>query len=101
MFKKWGVFEILESKIEARLKREVEDLGGLALKFTSPGMAGVPDRLVLLPKGKIYFVELKAPGKNLRPLQLKRKEQLESLGFKVYAIDSYEKIDVFLQEVVD
>ncbi|SNV67147.1 VRR-NUC domain-containing protein [Clostridium cochlearium] len=101
MFKKWGVFEILESKIEARLKREVEDLGGLALKFTSPGMAGVPDRLVLLPKGKIYFVELKAPGKNLRPLQLKRKEQLESLSFKVYVIDSYEKIDVFLQEVVD
>ncbi len=54
-------------------------------------MAGVPDRLVLLPKGKIYFVELKAPGKKLRPLQLKRKEQLESLGFKVYVIDSYEK----------
>lgn len=94
------MFEILESKIEARLKWEVENLGGLALKFTSPTMAGVPDRLVLLPKGKIYFVELKAPRKTLRPLQLKRKEQLESLGFKVYVIDSYEKIDLFLQEVV-
>lgn len=101
MLKEWGAFEILESKIEAKLKCEVENLGGLALKFTSPGMAGVPDRLVLLPKGKIYFVELKAPGKKLRPLQLKRKEQLESLGFKVYVMDSYEKIDLFLQEVVD
>ena len=95
------MFEVLESKIEARLKREVESLGGLAFKFTSPGMVGVPDRLVLLPKGKIYFIELKASEKKLRPLQLKRKEQPESLGFKVYVIDSYEKIDLFLQEVVD
>ena len=64
-------------------------------------MAGVPDRLVLLPKGRIYFVELKAPGKYLRPLQLKRKEQLEELGFKVYVIDSYKKIDAFIEEMVE
>lgn len=91
---------MLEKQIETRLKREVERMGGFALKFTSPGMVGVPDRLVLLPEGKIYFVELKAPGKKLRPLQLKRKEQLESLGFKVYVIDSYEKINLFIQEVM-
>ena len=48
-------------------------MGGIALKFTSPGMAGMPDRLVLLPEGKIYFVELKAPDMDLRPLQLKGK----------------------------
>lgn len=71
----------------------------MALKFVSPGMAGIPDRLVLLPKGRIYFVELKAPGKNLRPLQVKRKKQLEALGFKVYVIDSYEKIQLFIDEV--
>lgn len=92
---------MLESKIEKRLKREVEKLGGLSLKFTSPGMAGVPDRLVLLPKGRIAFVELKAPGKKLRPLQLKRKEQLELLSFKVYVIDSYKKVDEFLEEMVE
>ena len=92
---------MLESKIEKRLKRQVEKIGGLALKFTSPGMAGVPDRLVLLPKGRIAFVELKAPGKILRPLQLKRKEQLEALGFKVYVIDSYKKIDEFIEEMVE
>jgi hypothetical protein len=89
-----------EKQIEARLKREVKKIGGLALKFASPGNAGVPDRIVLLPKGKVVFVELKAPGKNLRPLQIKRKEQLETLGFKVYVIDSYEKVDVFIQEVM-
>ncbi len=71
----------------------------MALKFVAPGMAGIPDRLVLLPRGRIYFVELKAPGKNLRPLQVKRKRQLEALGFKVYVIDSYEKIQLFIDEV--
>ena len=91
---------MLESKIEKRLKREVEKISGLCLKFTSPGMSGVPDRLVLLPKGRIYFVELKAQRKTLRPLQIKRKEQLENLGFKVYVIDSYKKIDRFIQEVI-
>lgn len=90
---------MLENKIENRLKREVEKISGLSLKFTCLGMAGVPDRLVLLPKGEIYFVELKAPGKRLRPLQLKRKEQLEKLGFKVYVIDSYEKVESFICEV--
>lgn len=92
--------QILEKKIENKLKDRVEKLDGMALKLTSPGMAGMPDRLVLLPKGKICFAELKAPGKDLRPIQLKRKEQLEHLGFKVYVIDSYVKIDLFLQDVM-
>lgn len=90
-----------ENQIEQRLVREVIKIKGMALKFISPGMAGVPDRLILLPGGKIFFVELKAPGKKLRPLQLKRKRQLEALGFKVYAIDSYNKIELFLNEVMD
>ena len=89
-----------ERQIEARLKKEVKRIGGLALKLVSPGMAGVPDRIVLLPGGASLFVELKAPGKKLRPLQIKRKEQLESLGFKVYVIDSYKGVEAFLQEVV-
>lgn len=81
------------------MKREVKKIGGLALKFVSPGNAGVPDRIVLLPNGNAVFAELKARGKNLRPLQIKRKEQLETLGFRVYIIDSYEKVDAFIQEV--
>lgn len=88
-----------EKHIEAKLKREVKQIGGLALKFVSPGTAGVPDRIVLLPRGKLCFVELKAPGRKLRPLQLKRKKQLEQLGFKVYVIDSYKKIEQFIREV--
>lgn len=89
-----------EVQIEIRLKEKVERIGGLSLKFISPGTAGVPDRLVLLPGKEIYFVELKAPGKQLRPLQLKRKKQLEDLGFKVYVIDSIRAVDSFMREVM-
>ena len=89
-----------EQQIEIRLKEEVERAGGLALKFISPGTAGVPDRIVLLPGKEIYFVELKAPGEQLRPLQLKRKEQIEKLGFKVYVIDSSQAVGGFMREVM-
>lgn len=88
-----------EGQLERRLKREVVKLGGQALKFVSPGMAGVPDRIVLLPNGRIHFVEMKAPGEKLRPLQEKRAKDLTSLGFSVYTIDSLETIDSFIREV--
>ena len=67
--------------------------------FTSPGTDGVPDRIILLPNGKLAFAELKAPGKQMRPLQEYRKRQLEGLGFKVYVIDSIEAIGGVLSEI--
>ena len=89
-----------ESIIEKKLKTEVTKLGGKAYKFTSPGCAGVPDRLILFPGGKLFFVELKAPGKDLEPLQVKRKKEIEALGFKVFKIDSFNGIAEFLKEVL-
>lgn len=83
---------MLEKTIEHKLKSAVKNMGGIAFKFTAPGINGVPDRLVLLPYGKLAFIELKAPGKDMRPLQVKRKRQLEQLGFSVYCIDSAEQI---------
>lgn len=91
----------MEKKIEQKLRQEIKNLGGLAFKFTSPGIAGVPDRIVLIPGGKIMFVELKAPGNVMRPLQLKRKSELESLGFKVYCIDSFQGVEAFIKEVFE
>lgn len=88
-----------EKQIEQRLVRDVKKMNGMALKFTSPGMAGVPDRLILLPKGKIAFAELKAPGKKLRPLQVRRKRQVEALDFKVYCIDGTDQIGGILREI--
>lgn len=86
-----------EKDIEMALVREVRKRDGLALKFISPGIDGVPDRIALMKHGKIGFIELKAPGEKMRPLQEKRKSQLEELGFLVFCVDSIEKI----QEVLD
>ena len=54
---------MLESTVERHLREEAKKRKGTALKFVSPGMNGVPDRIVLMPDGKMAFVELKAPGK--------------------------------------
>ncbi len=89
-----------EKHIEQKLITAVKSMGGLCLKFISPSFDGVPDRLVLLPGGKIAFIELKAPGKKMRPLQVKRKRQLEQLGFLVYCIDNTEQIETALLEIL-
>ena len=88
-----------EREVERRLVTAVKKLGGLAPKFTSPGLDGVPDRLVLLPDGRLAFVEVMAPGPKMRPLQLLRKRQLEELGFRVYCIDRPEQIGGVLDEI--
>ncbi len=81
-----------ESEIEKQFVEAVRVVGGQALKFTSQTMNGVPDRLVLLLGGKCAFVELKAPGKQMRILQRKRRQQLEALGFPVFCVDRLEQI---------
>ena len=88
-----------EREIERKLVDAVKERGGICWKFTSPGTAGVPDRIVLMPKGRIAFVETKAPGETMRPLQEKRKRQLESLGFKVFCLDSIEDIPKVISEI--
>lgn len=88
-----------ENRIERHLAMSVKKMGGMAVKFVSPGLDGVPDRIVLLPGRKIAFVELKAPGEKPRPLQAKRKRQLEALGFPVYVIDGMEQIGGVLDEI--
>ncbi len=86
-----------EKYIEQKLVAAVKKMGGLAPKFVSPGFDGVPDRLILLPHTKAFFVETKAYGKKMRPLQVRRKRQLEELGFSVYCVDSVEEIERVLR----
>lgn len=88
-----------EARIEKRLVCEIEKISGKAYKFISPGMSGAPDRIVLLPGGRMYFVELKAPGELPRPLQVYRSKQLKKLGFEVRCIDTVEKVKEFIEEV--
>ena len=88
-----------EKVIEHALVMATRSKGGIALKFTSPSFAGMPDRLVLLPGGRMGFVELKTPGKKPRALQLARHRLLRRLGFKVYVIDGIEQIAGVLEEI--
>jgi len=89
-----------ESSLERKFRQAVERIGGLAPKWVSPGNRGVPDRIVLLPEGRTVYVELKAPGKPLQPLQRKWRKTLLALGHQHYKIDSEDDMERFIREVV-
>lgn len=89
----------LESEIESALIDPVRKLGGLCLKFVTPGFTGVPDRILLLPGGRVVFVETKQPGKKERRRQEFVQNQFRALGFTVYSsVDSKEKISAIINE---
>ena len=88
-----------EKQTEQKLVSAVKKLGGIAPKFMSPGLDGIPDRIVLLPGGHMAFVEVKAMGCKPRPLQLARHGMLRRLGFRVYLVDSLEQIGGILDEI--
>lgn len=89
-----------EKLIEEKLRTGIKKRGGLSLKFTSPSFTGVPDRIVLMPAGKLYLVELKSTGKGLSPRQRLVFPMLEKLGFSVEVIDDQEKLENFLIRIL-
>lgn len=88
-----------EKEIEKKLTLEAKKRGGLAVKFVSPGFDGMPDRIVLMPEGKTAFVEVKAPGKRPRPLQMARHKLLRGLGFLVFILIDESQIGEILDAV--
>lgn len=90
---------VREKTIEKKLVQAVKAVGGIAPKFTSPGFDGMPDRLVLLPMGRIAFVEVKRHGEKPRPLQEARHGLLRRLGFAVYVLDDGEQIGEILKQM--
>ncbi len=88
-----------EKSIEQKLVRATKGRGGICPKLVSPGFDGMPDRLVLLPYGRMGFVEVKAPGEKPRPLQTARHHLLTRLGFKVYVLDAPEQIGGILDGI--
>ena len=89
-----------EKTLEKRFVTAVKTMGGIAPKLTSPGFDGIPDRLVLLPNGKVGFVELKATGKKPRPIQLSRIKLLRRLGFKAYILDDEKEIGGIINDIL-
>lgn len=90
---------MLEREIESKLKKPIEQLGGLCLKFVTPGFTGVPDRIILLPGGRVVFAETKAPGKVERPRQKLVQGILRRLGFTVYStVDNAAKVAAIVED---
>ena len=88
-----------EKRLEEDLVSGVKKRGGMAIKLTSQFHRGLPDRLVLLPYHTACFVELKSTGKRREPLQVVAGEQLETLGFRVFVIDSGEALYDFFRRM--
>ena len=87
-----------ENAVENYLNREARKVGALPMKFVSPGLRGVPDRIVLFPGGLVVFVELKASGGKARPQQLYRMRQLIDRDAIVRIVDTTEKVDALIKE---
>ena len=81
-----------EKQIEQSLVTAVRKAGGWCPKFISPGLNGMPDRIVLMPGGRIAFVEVKAPGQKPRKLHIRRHARLKVLGFLVFVLDDPKEI---------
>jgi hypothetical protein len=91
-----GRIDMRERAIEKRLRLGIEGLGGLCLKFVSPGRRNVPDRLILLPGQKPFMVETKAPGKKASAAQEREHARLIALGMPVEVLNTPESVDGFL-----
>lgn len=89
-----------EKTLERSLVEKIRQRGGICLKLQGNMYAGMPDRLILLSEGRVVFVELKSEGIKPRKLQLVRHEELRALGFKVFVIDTQEKLIQFLNEQI-
>ena len=88
-----------ERDIEGKLVREVQERGGLCLKLDSSTKKGVQDRMLLLPQGRVFFVELKKPGGRVSVLQKVRQTQLKRLGFDTRVVRNTAEVDNLIAEI--
>lgn len=91
---------MLERKVEKHLKDEVEKCGGLCLKWASPGVRGVPDRVIIKEGDEVIFVELKREGGVISPLQKKMIKEMRERGAQVYVLEGMDQVEAFLDEVI-
>lgn len=89
----------MEKDIECYVKHEIEKLGGRCLKWVCPGNAGVPDRIVLMPGGRIWFIEFKDDGGKMSHLQVWWRKTLRKLGFNAFKIRGRGAAETFIEMV--
>jgi hypothetical protein len=85
-----------EKDTERYLVNQIEALGGLCRKYVSPGVKGVPDRICLVPGGKLIFVELKSEGAHLTPMQVREHSRLRGLSFNVFVCSIKHDVDLLI-----
>ena len=90
---------MLEKDVERLLVKGIKELGGVAYKFVSPGNSGVPDRVVVLPDGRVIFVELKTTTGKLSAIQTRQIVRLEQLGCEVRVLYGVEEVKDFLERL--
>ena len=90
-----------ERDIEKWMREKIEQLGGVFMKWVSPGNDGVPDRIAILPGGCVYFIELKKDGERPRKLQRWQQTRLRRLGCDVRTVEGLREARQFIEEVVD
>ena len=87
-----------EKAVERKLVEGVREMGGMAIKMLTDQFSGLPDRLVLLPGGRVLFVELKTTGQKPRKLQVSVHNALRAIGFRVEVVDTIEGVKKLLKE---
>lgn len=92
---------MIESEIEQKMKDAIEARGGLFIKFVSPSKRGVPDRIVITPNGRVYFVELKKEGGRLSPIQRYMHGEFRRHGVEVYTLTGLQECLDFVKGVFD
>jgi hypothetical protein len=82
---------VKESRVEQVLREQIKDRGGWAIKLL-PSVSGLPDRMILLPGGRLLFVETKSPTGTVKPHQTVVHDRLRRLGFEVLVLSTTESV---------
>lgn len=92
--------KVRERDVESYLVQRLDEIGLPCLKFNPEGKVGMPDRLVLLPEGKVIWVELKTKGGHLEEIQKLQHKRLGDLGHRVFVVWSKVDVDRLVQEIL-